>query len=551
MTVGPVPGTPMPLPEGFEVTWDPPEQEQLIWFWDDIHSPTPATPAQESLRGVTMRGAGRAGVEMGDPRRGQRKQVQGYSYSAAPVEPPAPEVMEEYRRRMESIVAGTRARWDTEFLPRLERDLATMSAADLSADADARFVERMDEFLEMAQHHWYIHMMTVGPLMYATGRLAALYAEITGSDDEGEPYALLLGFPNKSLEADLTIRGLAAEARGAESVRELFQRPPGEVMAALERTDAGRRFRASLDRYLETYGYRSLGTDVADPTWRDDPTFVLLMLKEHIHGNPRDLEAEAATLVVEREERTRALFDRIGADEERRERFRTLLEQCQALWPLREDHSFYIDQRSTVMLRYLLLAAGWRLASSGRIAATEDVFFLTVDEIKAALGGDTADLGTLVAERRARWERNRAITPPPFIGTAPEGEGPQFDSEMRKFTNPVLIAPAGDNPTTLRGIVGSSGVASGVARVVRSPDEFARVNPGDILVTRSTTPAWTPIFASVGGLVTDSGGVLSHTAIVAREYGLPAVVGTRYATRFIKDGQAVTVDAVRGLVHLQ
>lgn len=551
MSMGLEPGKPVPLPDGFAVEWKSAEEEGLLWFWDDIHSPAPATPAHESVQQVTMLGAARAGAEVPNPRRTHRKRINGYSYSAASPDGPSAELLDEYGRRMEDVVAGTRKRWDTEFLPRLERDLAHMRAADLGSLTDAGFVERLDEFLELSQHHWYIHMMTVGPLMNATGRLASLYAEIMGSDDEAAPYRLLWGFPNKTLEADRALRDLATRSRRSEDVREAFLRPPERVLDGLGRSGEGRAFRASLDDFLDTYGYRSMGTDLSEPSWREDPTFPLLMVKAHLQSVPKDLEAEAAALARQREEGVADVLRRIGPDDDLRQRFETLLGQCQALWPLREDHSFYIDQASAVMVRRVLVEAGQRLASAGRLSGERDVFFLTLDEVRDALSGGVADLQAPVDERRGVWERHRNLTPPPFLGTLPEGDGPEFDSEMRKFTNPVVVTPDGDRPRTLRGVAGSAGTASGVARVVRSPEEFANVRPGDILVCRSTTPAWTPIFGTVAALVTDAGGVLSHTAIVAREYGLPAVVGTKYATRFVRDGQAVTVDGEQGLVHLR
>ena len=544
------PGQPVPMPEGFVVEWGDSEEERLLWFWDDIHSPTPATPAHVSVQGVTTKGAARAGTETRDPRRGRRKRINGYSYSAAPPESPAQEEMEDYQRRMGDIVAGTRNRWDTEFLPRLMRDLAYMRSTDLAAPSDARFLELLDEFLDLGQHHWYIHALTVGPLMNATGRLATLYEEIMGSGDEADPYRLLAGYPNKTLEADLALRDLAAGARRSEEVREAFLRPPDRVLDALAFSAPGMVFRQGLDAFLDTYGYRSLGTDISDPSWREDPTFALLMLNGHIHGRPKDLEAEAAALAVDREERVAGVLRRIGPNDDLRGRFQTILAQCQALWPLREDHSFYIDQSSAVLIRYALLEAGRRLASAGRLTAQDEVFFLTLEEVREGLAGGGDDLRGPVAERLASRERHASVTPPPFLGTMPTGDGPGFDSEIRKFTNPVVITPDGDNPSTLRGISGSAGTASGVARVVRSAAGFAAVRPGDILVCRSTTPAWTAIFGTVAALVTDSGGVLSHTAIVAREYGLPSVVGTKYATRFIRDGQPLTVDGDAGLVHL-
>ena len=116
---------------------------------------------------------------------------------------------------------------------------------------------------------------------------------------------------------------------------------------------------------------------------------------------------------------------------------------------------------------------------------------------------------------------------------------------------PVTAGQLEEGATVLRGVAGSRGTATGFARVVRSPQELDKVQPGDILVCTSTSPTWTPLFGSISGLVSDSGGVLSHTAIVAREYGLPAVVGVSYGTSLISDGQIITVDGDAGVVLLR
>jgi phosphoenolpyruvate synthase/pyruvate phosphate dikinase len=169
------------------------------------------------------------------------------------------------------------------------------------------------------------------------------------------------------------------------------------------------------------------------------------------------------------------------------------------------------------------------------------VFFLEHADITAALAAPL-DLRGVVRERRAIHARQRAILPPKIVGTAEtttSGHDDRFDGE------PIASEVAGE----LRGTGASAGVARGIARVALSPDDFHRIQAGDIIVCPSSNPSWVPVFAIAAGLVTNTGGVISHAAVVAREFGLPAVVGVTDATERITDGREIEIDGGAGIVR--
>jgi pyruvate,water dikinase len=199
-------------------------------------------------------------------------------------------------------------------------------------------------------------------------------------------------------------------------------------------------------------------------------------------------------------------------------------------------------------LRLPLAALGKRLAESGVFADPGDVFFLEVEELAPVAAG-TFDALALVAERRRQWERNVALEAPQTLGLPISWEMVGSFSSMarRMFGAAAIQAPTA---TVVSGIGASGGVATGRARVVRSLDEAEGLEDGDILVCPSTSPPWTPYLAIVSALVTNSGGVLCHAAIEAREYGIPAVVGTLRATELIVDGATVTVDGTAGTITI-
>jgi pyruvate,water dikinase len=193
---------------------------------------------------------------------------------------------------------------------------------------------------------------------------------------------------------------------------------------------------------------------------------------------------------------------------------------------------------------------GNRLVRTGAIGRADDVFWLTEGELQAASealdqGGAAGDHQALVAERRARWRAQRLLTPP--VALPLRGGTTVLGVDWGGFM-PARIEQAGGN--VIRGTGASPGHVTGTARVLYGPDEFALMRPGDILVARITTPAWTPLFALAAGIVTDVGGPLSHGSIVAREYHIPAVLGTAVATERIRSGQRITVDGDAGTVRL-
>ena len=200
-------------------------------------------------------------------------------------------------------------------------------------------------------------------------------------------------------------------------------------------------------------------------------------------------------------------------------------------------------------VRCVFMELGRRLAEAGVLAGADDVFYLTLEEALDAEGAlrQAGLRRSQVVERKAEVERFRPISAPPVLGT---DHGPPPDSMMNRFLMKFFGGPppASDDPDVLKGNAGSPGKVRGKARVIMSLEEAGRLKQGDILVTSSTAPPWTPLFATAGGIVTDTGGILSHCAVVAREYHIPAVVGTGGGTARIQDGQLIEVDGDAGTV---
>jgi pyruvate,water dikinase len=240
-------------------------------------------------------------------------------------------------------------------------------------------------------------------------------------------------------------------------------------------------------------------------------------------------EAEARGVLADSPRRLRT-FDRILADAQRYTRARE--EQAPAFtrpWPV---------------LRRAVLRLGAQLTAAGVIGRAEDAFFLTRTEVSGAIGqGSPADLGDAVRERRVARDRAQRLVPPVVIGTP--------SALVRKLVleGRVLLGAKPSGPSTLlTGVPASPGRVTGRVHVIRDPDG-ATIAPGEILVAPVTAPAWTPLFADAAAVVTDIGSALAHASVIAREYGIPAVVGCGDATSRLTDGQLVTVDGDAGLVE--
>jgi pyruvate,water dikinase len=208
-------------------------------------------------------------------------------------------------------------------------------------------------------------------------------------------------------------------------------------------------------------------------------------------------------------------------------------------YALKELHTYEIDYPGLLATREALRGFGLRLVGEGLLDDVDDVWLLERSELRQALV-EPLDLGSLVAERRLELERGRAEGPRPYLGELPETH--ERHAALEKFY--------GSGGGELTGAGASPGIAEGTARVVADEQDFARIQTGDILVTTTTTPAWTPLFPSLAGLVTETGGILSHAAVVAREYGLPAVVGAAGATTAVRDGLRIRIDGTAGTIAI-
>lgn len=342
-----------------------------------------------------------------------------------------------------------------------------------------------------------------------------------------------------------TVRDTSARGCDASSDKSSSS-DPAHIRAALESDGDGRIFLARLDTFLEHYGHREVRMDILYPTWGEDPSPVLQFIRGYFDVDEKSSpQIQQARLVREREQLAQEVDAQVERDLAGRVAvaplFHWVLKNTQAHTRERDTMHFELT-RLFPPFRRALLELGTRWQKHGLIQAQDDIFFLTLEELQAvaeAIASETRPqaLPDLVRVRRAEFEYNGAHSPPPLIRDG-------IAVQVARDVGPSV-------PGQLRGIAGSPGVAQGVVRVVRGPHEFDKLQRGEILVAPLTNPVWTPLFAIAGGIITQVGGILSHGAIVAREYGIPAVMAVPEATSLLQDGQRVTVDGNKGIVLIE
>ncbi|MFN2556938.1 MAG: PEP/pyruvate-binding domain-containing protein [Nitriliruptorales bacterium] len=342
----------------------------------------------------------------------------------------------------------------------------------------------------------------------AAGLLRFAFALLGGP---GPFMTWLAGVETKTLETNRALERLASRVRADPTLQVTFAvHDADDLLEALEADAPGRALLAELRLFLAEYGHREGAVLlVSQPTWKDAPEVVLGILKG-LAAAPPPLASEDAPA------------NPLPAA------FASLLACARLLLQIREDTHFYATMPLPVVRR-TLLELGRRLADVGLLESADDVFHLKRSEIEQAgppSSGPPRELRALVLQRK---ERRAALADTPLH-------------------DPALFRAGAYGELLVRGMPGSPGVAGGPVRVIRHAGEFSRLRPGEVLVAPYTNPAWTPLFQRAAAVVVDSGGVASHAAIVAREYSVPAVMGTGDATRRLYDGQLVRVDGTRGTV---
>jgi pyruvate,water dikinase len=423
--------------------------------------------------------------------------------------------------------------------------LAGKSIAALAAD--------LRGFLAIRLEQWNDAALADTAAMVCYGLLKAQLASALANDDQAALHNdLLKGLPQLASAEPVTrlwelSRGIEQDA----ALRSLFANASAEDILGQLEDPRFAAFRHAFAHYLDTWGFRSSGElMLTTPTPQENPLPVLRLLRTYVRTRARNPEDLTRRQGREREAATAAVAARLSPAWwrwvpllSRASRFRLLLAATQGAIKLRERARMKQALLYT-RLRHIALQLGERWVAGGLLDRRDDVFLLTVDEVQALADGEIADVAALVEPRRKAQAAFHAQQPPDRLVLA---AGAQWQPES---STPADATGAAGRAQRLAGHAACGGSATGAAAVVLDVAHADRVQAGQILVTRQTDPGWATVFFLVRGLVIERGGMLSHGAIIAREYGIPAVVGVPQATQLIRDGEHVRVDGDHGVVEL-
>ena len=527
---------------------------------DRIHAPRPLSPlAFELITDTLAIGFTRAHQEVGAPVDMLSQPVNWYLYTSMRPSTDEAELLRRAERYVDlpAVLDRIGDRWEHEWKPWLIDTVRVARRADYrslsNVELDAELDRQRDHMIEQWRIHGHINFGVV-----AAARFVDFYNETFTPVDETEAHLLLQGHVTQSVRASQEIWRLSRQVRGSTELRQLFEQTTGAVISTLRGEAAAGAvsgFAVEFEAFLDEYGWRSDAVfDVADATWREDPAIAIDSLRGYVGlADEHDPATAFDNAVTQRESLAARAREQLAGDPDRLSTFERYYRAALPNLVIIEDHAFWIDQSGVANVRRFLLQVGERLVHDGCLDRPDDVFYLQRVEIGQALR-ERGDWRGHAAARRALVAAAAALEPPRTLGVAPApapGElDPLVDAIINRMAGRRAPQPFDAEATVLTGHGASAGTATGIARVVRSLAEAANLDDGDILVCEMTLPPWVPLFAIAAAVVTDTGGLLGHSAIVAREFGIPAVVGTQFGTKLIADGLLVTVDGDTGQVHL-
>jgi len=419
------------------------------------------------------------------------------------------------------------------FITRHEDRLNTFRYTKWTETELSQLFKKISEFRTYhADTQWF---MWIGALNM-TVRNKLLTRMVKKNDPQVRPENLISGLVGlKSLEPNRELKEMANQARRVdpESREKILQGANPDIRASLEKSQEGRKLLTEFDQFMSRFGFLSInGTDFSYSPWIENP--------EHIwKGIARLLSSTAERSQIDVQKIRQAARHQVesGLNWSQRPIFHFLLRSTTEYIQLREKMTFFMSENAYQMRR-LYLEIGRRFKADHKLDDPEDIFFLYFNEIRELIddSSEAERIRGKITLRKAEMDQDRNLELNEVICT---------DSPELHLYQPVA------GKEYLTGITGSPGIIKGLARVVLDPAEISGTfTREDILVVPFTDVGWTPLFPSIGGIVAETGGQLSHSSIIAREYGLPAVVGVRMATRIIKNGQPLLVDANQGKVYL-
>ncbi|MEO8469307.1 MAG: PEP-utilizing enzyme [Chloroflexota bacterium] len=562
--------------EAFPVAWDSESEKAFFWVYDDLHIPHPVSPMFFDIGGWWL-SCDHMFRRFGTPFAVDwlAKNVNGYVYTTAiPADPTIRVEGTEYSSRygarvprdgafaekmgayLDTVLPVYGAHfadwWRDRLVPEMERNFDYLEA-ELDRADDMSLAEvacLLEDAIDIHDRHWKIHWMLNFAQLSATLNLRAVMERVRGGVDEELLGRLQNSASDRNWDSIEALWRIKNEVRDDAELNAIFRSGDADaIAAALQGSVRGRRLiDERITPYQREFGWHAVWShEFIFPTVREEREPVLDLVRGYLETDydfPTAIEAMRADIAAASAEILAGLEGVALADMQAANA--TNLRMA----PLTPDHHFYIDQGANAHLRLVLIAIGRKLVEASRLTQPDDVMFLRYNELRMLIGNaDAVDATAIVAERRSDRTAAANVHPRNWIGTATTSQL-AFPYLVNWGYPERFYQEPSEDLHQVTGIGASPGIVEGVARVVMTVDEFDEVAEGDILVCQMTNPAWVVLFTKIAGLVTDTGGTTSHPAVLAREFGIPAVIGTSVGTRRIATGDRIRVDGSAGLVEI-
>lgn len=543
--------------DDFPVDWANEEEKQYHWFFDDLHCPNPVSPMYATMTPWWGKSCEymyrRFWAPFGKEWLG--KVINQYVYTAIkPREAKEAEIAGKYYGKIMPVYARNFLRWWNErLLPEIERNYQYLDNFDYENASLDELMILLEDYLDIFERHFNLHWILNLAQFQASLEFRLTYQDVFGSVDDEEIGKILVSVDDKNWDA---IRGLAKlkeYVKTKPELKSIFEatEDPQAILEALKTSPAAKEFMEKLDAYLKEYGYKSIfDHELQFELWIENPAPAIETIRTYLKTE-YDVEADIQKTKRVMEDAIQQVLDRAPTEADRK-RLQEVLDMALPMQPLTPNHHFWMDQACHARGRVILLAIGRRFVDTGLLEDKGDTVFLTYDQLRSLYADPQAlDAKAIVAEVKKQLQAADKLVPADWLGTVTRWSNYEEPYKaLWGFPEKVERDPIVKGVKEFQGIPGSPGVVEGTAILVKSPQEFDRVRPGDIMVCRVTSPAWITVFPKLKALVTDAGGMLAHPAVVSREFGIPAVVGTGQATQMVRTGQRLRVDGTNGRVYI-
>ncbi len=562
--------------EDFPIEWASQAEKDLFWVYDDLHCPHPLSPMYFDIGGWWL-SCDHMFRRFGTPFATDwiAKNVNGYLYTAAvPADAGFKVEASEYDNQIQAVVPvdpdyaakigaylgavlptyGNQfvSWWRERLVPEMDRNFAYLERM-LDKEDELSLAEvavLLEDAIDIHDRHWKIHWMLNFAQLSATLNLRAVMEKTHGKIDEVLLGRLQNSAKDRNWDSIEALWKMKEEAKADPDLAKAFRLESAhEIIAALKATERGKRFIAErVVPYQREYGWHAVWShEFIFPSVREQMEPVIELVRGYIETN-YDYPKTVAALAADIDAAAKEILQ--GLEGEALEEMRAANDINLKMAPLTPDHHFYIDQGANAHVRLVLIAVGKKLVQMGVLDAPDDVVFFKYNELREFIGNPQGMDGRgLVAERKAERETAYTFRPKEWIGTCTPTQLAFPYLNLWGFPD-KFYRKESTVAGQINGIGASPGVVEGVARVVLREDQFDMVRAGDILVCQMTNPAWVVLFTKIVGLVTDAGGTVSHPAVLSREFGIPAVVGSSVATQQIHNGDRVRINGTTGLVEI-